>query len=100
LLLGPVGTGKTVLFYQLLKGAFVETHTSMKENAKRFIPHALLSSAVPQPFASQYIVRIIHIDVFSIAQSKSIEFVDFPGHGSHRHKLHSKIASSRVVVLI
>ncbi len=38
LITGPVGGGKSVLFYQLMRGAFQETHTSMKENIKQFAP--------------------------------------------------------------
>ena len=41
LLLGPMGSGKTSLYFQLKQGAFRQTVTSMKENDAIFTPKAL-----------------------------------------------------------
>jgi hypothetical protein len=70
LIAGPVGGGKSVLFYQLLRGSFQETHTSMKENIKQFAPRLGSSGDVDAP------VRSIFVLCFRLARdARAADFV-------------------------
>jgi len=93
---------------QLQRGEFVDTKTSMKENVGKFVPHALQSLPALQVcesmnFQQSFGHRITSCCLFivlNLYQGKELEFVDFPGHGSQRHRLATYFASARAVVLV
>jgi len=77
LLLGPMGSGKSALYFRLKQGLFRPTQTSMKENDAVFAPQQLQGkAAAPQ------------------------RFVDLPGHASQRVKLDALKPVSKGVVFV
>jgi hypothetical protein len=99
--------------FQLQRGEFVDTKTSMKENIGQFVPHALQSQPSLQVLLSHFKSSVCtECFIYSHPigshrawphprlQGKDLEFVDFPGHGSQRHRLATYFASARAVVLV
>jgi signal recognition particle receptor subunit beta len=81
LLLGPMGAGKTALFFRLKQGLFRPTQTSMKENDAVFVPQELQSASKGGAIAPT-------------------RFVDLPGHPSQRVKLDALKPVAKGVVFV
>jgi len=77
--LGPVNSGKTVLWYQLKNDEFRESHTSLSENIGTFIPKQLQDQKV---------------------KVSPHRFVDLPGHGSLRWKLQNYLDQTKGIVFV
>jgi signal recognition particle receptor subunit beta len=82
LLLGPMGAGKTALFFRLKQGLFRPTQTSMKENDAVFVPQELQSASKGGAIAPP------------------TRFVDLPGHPSQRVKLDALKPVAKGVVFV
>eukprot|EP01084_Bolivina_argentea_P300069 517304_1 len=74
-LYGPCGSGKTLLFFQLLHGRNQETQSSMQENVLSFVPK--------QP-----------------AVSKQYEFVDLSGHPSQAYRIKKYCSNIKYVLFM
>ena len=48
----------------------------------------------------KYLLIVFLSPQFSDKQAKAVNFIDFPGHGSQRHRLHQKFSSARAVVRV
>jgi len=77
--LGPVGSGKTALWYQLKNEEFRDTHTSLTENIGTFIPKQLQDPKL---------------------KLSPLRYVDLPGHGSLRWKLQQYLDQTKGVVFV
>jgi signal recognition particle receptor subunit beta len=82
LLLGPMGSGKTVLYFKLLQNLIRETYPSMKENEAAFDPKGL---------------ELAPADANAC---NSLKLVDFPGHGSQRLRVTPFLARARAIVFV
>jgi len=76
LLLGPMGVGKTVLYYRLKQGIPRETYTSIKQNEETFAPKQLEGQVSPA------------------------RFVDLPGHASQRVKLENYKSVTKGIIFV
>mmetsp|Transcript_14707 Transcript_14707/g.20839 ORF Transcript_14707/g.20839 Transcript_14707/m.20839 type:complete len:232 (-) Transcript_14707:72-767(-) len=78
LFLGEVGSGKTVMLFQLYQNVVRDTVTSQKENILKFVPDELVG----------------------VKRAAEYQYIDFPGHGSVRYKLEKFLSSAKAVVFV
>eukprot|EP00484_Ammonia_sp_Unknown_P025401 CAMPEP_0197024026 /NCGR_PEP_ID=MMETSP1384-20130603/4681_1 /TAXON_ID=29189 /ORGANISM="Ammonia sp." /LENGTH=248 /DNA_ID=CAMNT_0042452353 /DNA_START=28 /DNA_END=774 /DNA_ORIENTATION=- len=75
LIYGPCGSGKTLLFYQLLHGRNQETQSSMQENVELFVPK-------------------------QESINKKYEFVDLSGHPSQQYRINKYCLNVKFVLFL